>query len=196
MVSAMKSKVHDSRFHCSAAHAAGEAGFSLIESLFAVTILAFGLLAVASGFAQGLGHLKGANLDMIAREKAAEAIESVFTARDTRTIQWSKIRNEKGATGSDGGVFKDGALPLTRPGTDGLLNTQDDGNNVESLILPGGDGELGTGDDIVQILTNFTREVEIRDLSTTLRQLRVIIRYKVGSESRDYTIVTYISSWS
>jgi prepilin-type N-terminal cleavage/methylation domain-containing protein len=171
-------------------------GFSLIESLFAITILSFGLLAVAGAFAQGLGHLKGANLDMIAREKAAEAIESVFTARDTRTILWAAVRNVQGGTGSDGGVFRDGALPLTRPGTDGLLNTSDDGNAIESLVLPGVDERLGTGDDVVQILTNFTREIEIRDLSATLRQLRVIIRYSIGSEARNYTIVTYISSWS
>lgn len=172
-----------------------EAGFSLIESLIAIGILAFGMLAVAMGFTQGLTQLTGSGLDILAREKAAEAIESVFSARDTRIITWGEIRNVQGETGADGGVFVDGAQPLTRPGDDGLVNTSDDAG-VEALTLPGDDGLLGTDDDVPQALTNFTREVEIRELSLTLRQLRVIIRYVVGSQTREYTIVTYISSYA
>lgn len=171
-------------------------GFALVEVLIATMVLAFGLLSIAAAFTQGLTQLTGSGLDVLAREKAAEAIESVFTARDTRTITWAAIRNLQGATGSDGGVFHDGPLPLTRPGNDGLLNTADDGDNIEAIMLPGADGNLGTDDDIAQPLTYFTREVEIRDLEPTLRQLRVIIRYVVGAETREYIIVTYISSYA
>jgi len=172
-------------------------GFSLVEAVIATGILAFGMLAVAAGFLQGMTQLNGSNLDILAREKAAEAIESVFTARDTRTVLWSQIRNVQGASGSDGGIFFDGGRPLTRPGNDGLVNTADDGNTVESLVQPGADGLLGTDDDISIPLTNFTREVEIRSTDTpTLRRLRVIIHYTVGSERREYTIVTFISSYA
>ncbi len=174
----------------------GERGFSLIESLIAVGVLAFGMLAVAAGFTQGLALMSGSNLDILAREKAAEAIESVFTARDTRTITWSQIRNVEGETGSDGGIFLDGAQPLTVAGDDGLVNTDDDGA-VESLMLPGRDGLLGTDDDIPQLLNNFTREIEIRATAkSTLRRLRVVIRYQVGGETREYSITTYISSYA
>jgi prepilin-type N-terminal cleavage/methylation domain-containing protein len=175
---------------------AGERGFSLIESLLAVAVLAFGLLSVAAAFSQGLTTLSGSNLDVLAREKAAEAIESVFTARDTRTITWVQIRNVQGQSGSDGGIFFDGQQPLTRPGYDGLLNTDDDSDEIESLVLPGADGELGTDDDVIQPLTQFSREIEIRDLSPTLRQLRVIIRYTVGRAEREYVLTTYISSYA
>lgn len=171
-------------------------GFSLVESMVAVSILAFGLLAVAAGFVHGLVQIKGATLDILAREKAAEAIESVFTARDTRTIVWAQIKNVAGASGADGGVFADGAQPMTRPGLDGLINTLDAGETPELMVLPGPDGLLGTADDISQQLSAFTREIEIRDVSPTLRELRVIVRYQVGGEIRAYTIATYISSYA
>lgn len=173
-----------------------EHGFSLVESLTAVSILAFGLLAVAAGFVQGLAQIKGSSLDILAREKAAEAIESVFTARDTRTILWSQIKNVEGASGADGGVFADGEQPMTHPGVDGLVNTSDEGETLETIVLPGADGLLGTADDLSQPLSNFTREVEIRDVGPTLRQLRVIVRYVVGAETREYAIATYISSYA
>jgi len=173
-----------------------EAGFSLTESLIAMGILGGGMLAIAAAFLQGTMQLKGSDLDVLAREKAAEAIESVFTARDTRTIQWAQIRNVEGESGVDGGVFLDGALPLTRPGDDGLINTGDDGETAESFVKPGADGLLGTGDDDVRELSEFTREVIIRDVTQSLRELRVVIRYNVGGMIREYAISTLISSYA
>ena len=173
-----------------------EHGFSLTESLVAMGILGGGMLAIAAAFLQGAVLLKGSELDVLAREKAAEAIESVFTARDTRTVQWAQIRNVEGEGGDDGGIFLDGPLPLTRPGDDGLINTGDDGEVAETLVKPGVDGLLGTGDDDVRELSEFTREVIIRDVNQSLRELRVIIRYNVGGMIREYAISTLISSYA
>lgn len=173
-----------------------ERGFSLIESLIATTILAVGLLTMAAAFATGMRQMTGSNFDFIAREKAAEAIESVFTARDTKTVTWTEIRNVEGESGADGGVFLDGAQSLTQMGADGLVNTEDDGEVLESIPQPGPDGMLGNGDDTALELSTFTREIEIRDLGPTLRQMRVIVRYIVGAETREYIIVTYISSYA
>ncbi len=173
-----------------------QSGFSLVESLVAVGILSFGMLAIAAAFLQGAVQLSGSHLDVLAREKAAEAIESVFTSRDTRTIQWAQIRNVEGPDGGAGGVFIDGALPLSRPGLDGLVNTADDDDELEALVTPGPDGLLGTADDVSQPLTQFTREVVIRDVSLTLRELTVIIRYRVGDLPREYSISTLISSYA
>jgi prepilin-type N-terminal cleavage/methylation domain-containing protein len=173
-------------------------GFSLIESMIAVSILAGGLLAIAVVFLQGSVQLKGSEFDVLAREKAAEAIESVFAARDSRTIPWDDIRNEDAVDDNPGGgVFKNGALSLTRPGADGLVNTEDDDPLVlESLVQPGVDGRLGTEDDVIQPLTQFTREVVIRDVTQSLRELQVIIRYDIGGEIREYVISTLISSYA
>lgn len=176
--------------------ASDERGFSLIEALVALGVLSGGLLAIASAFASGMQMMMGSNMDFVAREKAAEAIESVFTARDTRTITWAMIHNVVGGSGADAGVFLDGPQGLKLAGTDGLVNTADDSSTLESIPQPGVDGLLGTADDSQMALTSFTREVEIRDLGPTLRRLRVIIRYQVGAQTRDYTIVTYISSYA
>jgi prepilin-type N-terminal cleavage/methylation domain-containing protein len=171
-------------------------GFSLIESLIATGVLSVGMLAMAAAFASGMQQMTGSNFDFVAREKAAEAIESVFTARDTGTITWAMIRNVVGESGSDGGVFLDGAQSLKQSGEDGLVNTDDDSDLLDYIPEPGVDGLLGTEDDTEMELVTFTREVEIREIGPTLRRLRVIIKYVVGSSSREYVIETYISSYA
>ena len=173
-----------------------EAGFSLIEAVLATGILAVGMLAVAAGFLQGLTLIKGSSFDILAREKAAETIESVFSARDTRTILWTQIMNVEGGSGTDGGIFLDGPQAMKLAGTDNLVNTADDSDTIESIVQPGIDGLLGTADDALQPLANFTREIEIREVSPTLRELRVIIRYTVGTQTREFVLATYISSYA
>jgi hypothetical protein len=162
----------------------------------AMAILSGGMLAIAAAFLQGVIQLKGSDLDVLAREKAAEAIESVFTARDTRIIQWAQIRNVGGPDGGAGGVFRDGAQPLRQVGPDGLVNTADDEEALESIVKPGADGMLGTADDVIEELSQFTREVVIRDVSGSLRELRVIVRYDIGGVTREYTVATLISSYA
>ena len=44
-----------------------------------------------------------------------------------------------------------------------VVNTDDDGLIPESIPQPGVDGLLGTADDVALNLTNFTREIEIRE---------------------------------
>lgn len=172
-----------------------DAGFTLVETLFAIVILAGGLMTLAGMFATGVASLAATGPDIIAREKAADAIENVFTARDTRTVTWAQIRNVIGASGTDGGVFRDGPRPLSTAGLDGLLGTADDGP-VEAVILPGPDNRLGTGDDRVQQLDSFTRDIEIRDIGPNLRRLRVTIRYAAGGATRSYVLETFMSSFA
>jgi type II secretory pathway pseudopilin PulG len=174
-----------------------ESGFTLIETIIAAIILGGGLLVLASAFSQGMVMVSTTHYNQIAKNKASEAIESVFSARDTRTITWSQIRNK-----SFGGVFRDGPQLLRAQGADGLINTDDDGA-PESEILPGADNVLGTADDKVFPLNTFTREIEIRDVVTpngaiepNLRQIRVVVRYQIGQLSRRYQLVTYISSFA
>jgi type II secretory pathway pseudopilin PulG len=174
----------------------GEAGFSLVETVIAMGILATGLLSLAGVFVLGLGHLAGSSSNLIAREKAREAVESVHTARDTRVITWAQIRNR-----ANGGVFLDGQQDLRNAGTDGLVNTADD-VGIETLPSPGPDGRLGTSDDTRVMLSDYKRQIVISELLTngvanpTLRQITVTVFYKVGQATRTYSLTTYISSIS
>lgn len=175
----------------------GQSGFSLIETVVAMGILATGLLSLAGVFALGLNHMAGSSASLVAREKAREAVESVHAARDTRVITWAQIGNS-----DRGGVFVDGAQPLRTAGTDGLVNTADDGA-IEDLLGTGPDNVLGTADDVRTPLTSFTRQIEIRDLTNAagtvnanLRELRVTIGYRAGGMRRTYVLTTYISSIS
>jgi prepilin-type N-terminal cleavage/methylation domain-containing protein len=174
-----------------------ESGFSLIEVMVATGVLATGLLSLAGIFTVGMLHVRSSSPSLVAREKAREAVESVHTARDMRVITWNEIRNE-----SQGGKFLNGELDMKSPGEDGLVNTDDD-DGIEEQLTPGLDNVLGTDDDVRSPLKDYKREIQITDLPhpdggnyDDLRQLRVIIRYKVGGAWRSYTLATYISSYS
>jgi prepilin-type N-terminal cleavage/methylation domain-containing protein len=160
--------------------ASGERGFSLVEVIVAMFILTAGLLPLVWLFATGVQRMTASTPMLLAREKAREAIESVHAARDTGQASWASIRNA-----ADGGVFLDGAQAIRHPGNDGLVNTSDDG----SIEIP---------------VAEFTREIDINPLNRdggggvdpNLREVRVVVRYKVYGAWRNYVMTTYISKYS
>jgi prepilin-type N-terminal cleavage/methylation domain-containing protein len=172
----------------------GDDGFSLIEVSVAMLILTVAALAMAGGVAIGARRLTGSQDQVIAGERAAEAAESVFKARDNRTLTWAQIRNVVGA-GGDSGIFLDGPQDVRAAGPDGLVNTADDGA-LEQILRPGPDGLLGTADDVQTPLFGMTREIEIRDISATLRQLRVIVSYRSPSGTEEFVLTTYLSAYA
>lgn len=169
-------------------------GFTLMEALVAMGITVVGVMSLSMALAFGTRMLVGGQGQMVASQRAAEAIEAVFKARDSRVLQWSQIRNVVGA-GSDNGIFLDGPRPIRQAGADGLINTNDDGA-LEEVVTPGVDGLLGTADDQRTPLDGFTREIEIRDLSPNLRQIRVIVRFRSDGAERQYVLTTYVSSYA
>jgi hypothetical protein len=184
-----------------------QAGSSLVEVLLAIGVLTVGMVGAAGVLTQGMEKLVSSPGDVVATQKAAEAIEAVFSARDNHKLTWSQIRNRYGYSGSDGGVFYDGPLSLKVAGADGLVNTSDDGA-IETSILPGPDQLLGTSDDTTVTLTGYTREIQVRDVANeplncgtvtvpcTLRSIKVIITFRSGSVNRTYTLTTYISNYA
>ena len=210
------------------ADASDQHGFSLIEMMVAMSILVIGLLGLAQVFYLGMVNASTSSANLIAREKAREAIESVHTARDTRTIAWSAVRNVNPPTPNPpfmmactgipaagaqpavaftaspgGGVFLNGEQQLRQPGADGLVNTADDAA-AGPEELPGANGRFEPGpplpvpvagnDDVA--LTEFWREIAICDINPDLRQIQVLVRYRVGNIVRRYSLMTYISSFS
>jgi hypothetical protein len=174
---------------------ATDAGFGLVEVLVAMILILAAALPLLTVTALSVRRLTASQDQFIASQRAMEAMETVFKARDNRVLTWAQIRNVRGASGSDGGVFLDGGKNVRDPGADGLANTADDGA-VAQVIKPGPDGLLGTADDQAVPLFGFTREIEIRDVSTTLRQIRVIVRYRTSTGQGQYVLTTYLSSYA
>lgn len=175
---------------------AGRAGgFTLIEVCVAMLLVTTSALALAGMIAFSARMALGSQDQVIASQRASEAVESVFKSRDTRLLTWTQIRNVAGQSGADGGIFLDAERDIRDPGPDGLINTADDGALIET-ITPGPDGLLGTGDDQHAPLSGFTREIEIRDLEPNLRQLRVIVRYRTFLGQRQYVVTTYVSAFA
>jgi len=189
-------------------HSSAQLGFSLIEVMISIAIMGIGILTLVATFATAVGSTQNAQLNLIAREKTLQALESVYTARNTQQISFAQIANI-----SSGGIFTDGPTQLQNPGPDGLMNTADDLNypasgpcpaGPECVVLPGPDGILGTADDVGMSLANFTRQITISpvfnsdgSINPNVRQVNVTVTYTSGTSTvpRVYTVDTLISKF-
>lgn len=167
-----------------------QCGFSLVETMIAILVLSVGVLGLSQAFVAGVQQAMSSPYEVLATQKAAEAIESVFAARDSHTIAWAQMRNS-----DEGGVFVGTATPMTTAGADGVLNTADDGP-VESYTFPGADGYVGTDDDRTLTLDAFTRRIRIVELSPFLRNVTVTITYPSGAITKTYEITALISQYA
>jgi hypothetical protein len=174
-----------------------ESGISLVETMIAMLVLTVGAVGMAATFLQGMRTTGSSPAELVATQKAAEAIESVFSARDTRTISWEQLRNA-----DQQGIFVKNAQPMLVAGDDGILGTGDDGKVgpqtgvIESVVLPGPDQKIGTADDRTETLAGFTREIRISDVAgrQDLRLITVVIQYPAGGTKQKYTLTAYISA--
>jgi type II secretory pathway pseudopilin PulG len=176
--------------------------------MIAIAILGIGILTLVAAFATAVGATQNAQENLIAREKALQAMESIYTARNTQQISFAQIANI-----ANGGIFTNAATQLLQAGPDGLVNTADDVNypasgpcaaGPECVVLPGPDGILGTADDTAMSLANFNRQITIGTVlnsdgtvNANLKQITVTITYVAGSSSvaRTYTVQALISAF-
>jgi hypothetical protein len=184
-----------------------QSGFTLMETMIAMTILIIGVLALAMMLGSGLVYMNLSQGDYIAQEKAAEAVESIFTARDQGQATWSTICNVNSSICSSG-IFVTGSTPLCDPGTDGIVGTADDFNgtvcagNADAILVPNAAGNFNPP--TRQALTNFTRTITVTNATdnsgnviANLREIQVTITYSNGQyKNRAYTLTTYISNFS
>jgi len=168
------------------------AGFTLVEVMISAAIVLIGLLAVLASFGAVIAATEFSQEDMIAKQKALEAVESIFTARTTQQITFAQIANQ-----GSGGIFRNGYQPLLAAGPDGLVGTGDDVN------FP--DGILGTADDTPMSLANFQRQILISNvleadgvtIDPNLKQITVNVQYVKNQTAgtRTYTTNALISSY-
>lgn len=171
-------------------------GFTLIETMIAMVVLAFGILSLSAIFTNGVSTSYNSQVEFIAQQKAQEALESIFTARDTHILTWEQICNV-----SQGGVFVNGPQPMLSPGPDGIVGTADDGPTPDTIIVgPGPDNVFGTADD-VQVNLNpwMTRTIAfIQNVNGTqnLNQITITITYTYGGRTSTFVLNTYISNYA
>lgn len=171
-------------------------GFTLLETMVAMAILSIGVLSVSSFYTQGLRNSGQTQIQYIAYEKAQEALEAIFTARDTQTLSFSQINNV-GA----GGVFLSGPQPLLGPGPNGLVGTAEDNTNAPDEIItgPGPDGILGTADDTYIPLNPWMkRTITITPVEnyTNMVMITVTVSYTYEGQTGQVQLVSYVSSYS
>ena len=153
-----------------------------------MVVLLIGLLGMLGLFTHSVLAMKFAGDSLVAKQKAREALESIFTARDTQQVSFDQLNNV-----SNGGIFLNGLQSLKDPGNDGLVGTADDGA-VEKMVLPGPDGVLGNADDEIRVLNQFQRQIAVTSISTDVKQITITVRYtNAGGLQRNYQVSSYIS---
>jgi prepilin-type N-terminal cleavage/methylation domain-containing protein len=189
-------------------------GFALIEVMIAMVILTVGMCAVLASFGLAITATESAQEDLIARQKALDALESIYTARNSQQIPFAAIQNV-GA----GGIFSAGPQPLLCAGpTYGIVGVSGDTSNcktasgagcpggVECMVLPGPDGVLGSGTDQTLSLSNFKRTIAFNTVdlpvaegggvNTNLIAVTVTVTYtKPNWPARSYVVNGLISSY-
>lgn len=202
----MKHAMHTNKSECQ------QAGFSLIEVMIAIVVMTIGLVAVLASLATSIAATQSAQEDLIARHKALDAMESIYTARNSQQVSFAQINNT-----ANGGIFVGGAQPLLCSGPDGILGTADDAacltqgatgsacpnGGVDCMVLPGPDGVLGTADDVTMSLANFTRTVAFNPVllpgggtNNNMRAVTVTVSYtKDGLPARNYSVNGLITQY-
>ena len=177
-----------------------EDGFSLLEVVISMAVLTVGLVSLLGVFGLAMASTQTSQQDMIAKQLANEALESIVTARNTSQVSWAQVQNA-----ASGGIFMDGANPIYLAGADGIVGTADDAvAGEQTLIEPGPDGVFGTADDVQIPLTGYQRTILISpvldssgNVVATLRGVNITLQYTTSQARlpKTYVLSSFISQY-
>jgi len=177
-----------------------ERGFSLLEVVISMAVLTVGLVSLLGVFGLAMASTQTSQQDMIAKQLANEALESIVTARNTSQVSWLQVQNI-----ANGGIFMNGANPIYLAGADGIVGTADDAvAGEQTLTEPGPDGIFGTSDDVSIPLTGYQRTILISpvydsqgNLVTTLRGVNITVQYTTTQAKlpKTYVLSSFISQY-
>jgi prepilin-type N-terminal cleavage/methylation domain-containing protein len=177
-----------------------ERGFSLLEVVISMAVLTVGLVSLLGVFGLAMASTQTSQQDMIAKQLANEALESIVTARNTSQVSWSQVQNV-----ANGGIFMNGANPIYLAGADGIVGTADDAlAGEQTLTEPGPDGVFGTSDDVSIPLTGYQRTILISpvydsqgNMVSTLRGVNITVQYTTTQAKlpKTYVLSSFISQY-
>jgi len=165
-----------------------ERGFSLIEMMIATVVTAIGLLAMIGLFAKSVAVMQYAQEGIVAKQKAREALEGVYAARDDSSLSFTQIDNF-----ANGGIFKDGFQKMMVNTTTGISGTTSDSTTPDSIVLDGKNVPL----------SNYQRQILFSPMPAAgggndpnIKQVAVTVRvFSPGGGTRDYTVTGYVSKF-
>jgi len=195
-----------------------ESGFSLIEVMISKVILTVGMVSLLGVFGLAIATTQTSQQNMIAKQLADEALESLITARNTTQMGWDAIQNNTGTqycttSASPCGIFLSGAQPMCLAPTSGtyagILGTTSAISSSacvageQTLQDPGADGIYNTTDDTLIPLTGYKRAISIlplfdanSNLIPTLRNVTITIQYATPQNPQaTYVLNSYISQY-
>lgn len=165
-----------------------QAGFSLIEAVFAALIVTVALVSLLALFGLAAQVSTTSRVDTQARDQAQQIVESVFAARNAGAMSFSAIQN---ASASASGVFVDGYTNMYKPGLDGVPGTTDDDTSGLQTDAAGNP------------LSGMKRQILIQPVylsdgvtpNPNVRSLTVNIQYPNFGVTKTYSQQTYISTY-
>ncbi len=176
-----------------------EQGFSLLEVLFAALVFTIGMVGVLALFTMAVNTSRQSDEELIAKQKAREAMEGIYGARNSSSLGYAQINNVGTNDLSTGvsvpGIFTVGFTSLYAAGPDGVVNTADDaGAGIEYITLNNG---------TTRVLSDFQREVRVSPfvasdgtVAGNLKQIQINIRYPIArNATRTYTMNALISQY-
>jgi len=188
-----------------------QAGFSLIEVVISMAVLTVGLVSLLGVFGLAMASTQTSQQDMIAKQLANEAYESIVTARNSTQINFDQLQNV-GSTycpltgASSCGIFMAGAQPIWNEGADGIYGTTDDAASGarQTVHDPGPDGIFGTADDVLIPLTAYQRTIlfspvydSAGNVVSTIRSVTITVQYTTPqmAQQKSYIVNSYISEF-
>jgi len=191
-------------------HAGG--GFSLIEVVISMCVLMVGLVSLLGVFGLAMTSTQSSQQDLIAKQLANEAYESIITARNTSQISWDDIQNPTTncplTNAASCGIFASGLQSINQATTTGtyagiLGTTYDTTQPIQSVVDPGPDGIFGTSDDQTIPLTSYQRQIVISSVcdpasqpAASLRGVTVSVQYATPQGlTKTYALNSCISQY-
>jgi type IV pilus modification protein PilV len=181
----------------------GQGGFSLLEVVISMAVLTVGLVSLLGVFGLAMATTQSSQQDMIAKQLANEAYESIMTARNSTQINWDQIQNVNSgdcpiSQASSCGIFLNNAQQIYNAGSDGIYGTADDSASGQRQTLrdPGPDGIFGTADDVLIPMTGYQRTIAIAKVNEELRSVTITIQYTTPqSLQKTYVLNSWVSEF-